>query len=237
MLSKNIKMLLILGLVIAILFLLLNFIYPQNFVFLIYIELTFVVIYYSVWFFIKRIKEQDEKTRLLRELPFFLNSLASDLDKNIPLKLSLENQAKRNTLIGTKVSLALFLVSNKGYTLQSALENISKNNIELERVIYQIIDILHSGTKNKSEVFRILANNFLEQQSTATKNYSTKLSFLSLVFVVVSAIVPALFLMFFLVGSNFFEIEISVVGIILITIILFPIIDMFILLFMRANLV
>ena len=190
-----------------------------------------------MFFFVYKIKTQDEKTRILRELPFFLNSLASDLEKNIPLKLSLENQSRRETIIGKKIKQALELVLKKGYNLESALERIGADNKELERVIYQINDILQSGTKNKAETFRLLSHNFTDQQSIAIKNYSTKLSFISLIFVVVSAIVPALFLMFFLVGSNFFEISISNIGVILITLVLFPIIDMFILLFMRANLV
>lgn len=225
------------AILIVIVFLLVDFFYSFNLEYLFYLELIYSALFFSIIYFIKKIKEQDIKTRLLRELPFFLNSLASDLEKNIPIKLSLENQAKKNTVIGEKINKALDLVLKKGYTLESALEKIGKSSKELERVIYQVNDILQSGTKNKADTFRLLSNNFVEQQSLAIKNYSTKLSFLSLVFVVVSAIVPALFLMFFLVGSNFFEISISSFGVISITLVLFPIIDMFILLFMRANLV
>lgn len=218
-------------------FVLFHFFYKLDFVYLFYSLLFFTIIYFALIFFIKRIKEQDIRTRITRELPFFLNSLAGDLEKNIPLRLSLENHSRKETMIGKKIKKALDLVKHKGYTLESALEKISKENKDLERVIYQINDILQSGTKNKADTFRLLSNNFTEQQSTAIKNYSTKLSFISLVFVVISAIVPALFLMFFLVGSNFFEISISNLGVILITVVVFPIIDMFILLFMRANLV
>jgi flagellar protein FlaJ len=225
------------AILIVIVFLLVDFFYSFNLEYLFYLELIYSALFFSIIYFIKKIKEQNIKTRLLRELPFFLNSLASDLEKNIPIKLSLENQAKKNTVIGEKINKALDLVLKKGYTLESALEKIGKSSKELERVIYQVNDILQSGTKNKADTFRLLSNNFVEQQSLAIKNYSTKLSFLSLVFVVVSAIVPALFLMFFLVGSNFFEISISSFGVISITLVLFPIIDMFILLFMRANLV
>jgi len=225
------------AILIVIVFLLVDFVYSFNLEYLFYLELTYSALFFSIIYFIKKIKEQDIKTRLLRELPFFLNSLASDLEKNIPIKLSLENQAKKNTVIGEKINKALDLVLKKGYTLECALEKIGKSSKELERVIYQVNDILLSGTKNKADTFRLLSNNFVEQQSLLIKNYSTKLSFLSLVFVVVSAIVPALFLMFFLVGSNFFEISISSFGVISITLVLFPIIDMFILLFMRANLV
>ncbi len=236
-LSKPIIIYSIIFVSICIVFVLVNFIFDISINYLLYSQLMSFVLFFSIIFFIKRIKQQDDRTRILRELPFFLNNLASDIEKNVPLKLSLENRAKQNSVIGKRIAQALLLVTKKGYNLEIALEETTKNNKELQRVIYQINDILSSGTKNKAETFRILSNNFSEQQSLAIKNYSTKLNFLSLVFVVASAIVPALFLMFFLVGSNFFEISISPFGIIMITVVVFPIIDMFILLFMRASLV
>jgi len=235
--KKTIAVYLIIVISLCLIYVLCDFAFNIPVSYLLYIEICFSLLFFSLLFFITRIKEQDNKTRILRELPFFLNNLASDIDKNIPLRLALENRAKDNSLIGQRLSKALFLVTKKGYNLENALEECVKDNKELQRVIYQINDILSSGTKNKAETFRILSNNFVEQQSLAIKNYSTKLNFLSLVFVVVSAVVPALFLMFFLVGSNFFEISITPINIILITVVGFPVIDMFILLFMRANLV
>ena len=222
---------------ISVLYLLLDQITKIKINYLIYVQAGFFVLYFSIIFFINKIKAQDNKTRILRELPFFLNNLASDIEKNVPLKLALENRAKQNSAIDKKIKRAMDLVVKKGYNLESALEESTKDNKELQKIIYQINDILSSGTTNKADTFRILSNNFSEQQSIAIKNYSTKLNFISLVFVVVSAIVPALFLMFFLVGSNFFEISISTIGVIMITIVLFPIIDMFILMFMRSNMV
>jgi hypothetical protein len=222
---------------ITVIYLLLGQMIDTEIDYLIYFQAGFFILYFSTIFFIKKIKAQDNKTKILRELPFFLNTLASDIEKNVPLKLALENISRQNSTIGKKIRQAMNLVVKKGYNLESALKESTKDNKELQKAIYQINDILSSGTTNKAETFRILSNNFSEQQSIAIKNYSTKLNFISLVFVVVSAIVPALFLMFFLVGSNFFEISISKIGVIMITVVFFPIIDMFILMFMRSNLV
>lgn len=227
----------IFSLVILTIFILVYFFLKIKFFYLFYILLFFTIIYFSLIVFIKKIKEQDIKIKIAKEIPFFLNALASDLDKNIPIKLILEEVSKKNTDIGKKIKKALELVKNKGYTLEKALEVVSKNNKDLERMVYHINDIFKSGTRNKAEVFRLISNNFIDEQSLAIKNYSTKLNFISLVFVVISAIVPALFLMFFLVGSNFFEIGFSNIGIIVITVVIFPVIDMFILLFMRATIV
>ncbi|HNW06045.1 MAG TPA: type II secretion system F family protein [archaeon] len=235
--NKIIRYYVIVFISITVIYLLLSQVIDTEIDYLIFAQVGFFVLYFSTIYFIKKIKAQDNKTRILRELPFFLNNLASDIEKNMPLKLALENRAKQDSAIGKKIKKAMDLVVKKGYNLESALEESTKDNKELQKVIYQINDILSSGTTNKAETFRILSNNFSEQQSIAIKNYSTKLNFISLIFVVVSAIVPALFLMFFLVGSNFFEISISKIGVIMITVVFFPIIDMFILMFMRSNLV
>lgn len=235
--NKTISYYVIVFLAITIVYLLLGQVIDTKIEYLIYVQLGFLVLYFSTIYFIKKIKAQDTETKILRELPFFLNNLASDIEKNMPLKLALENRAKQDSEIGKKIRKAMDLVVKKGYNLESALEESTKDNKELQKVIYQINDILTSGTTNKAETFRILSNNFSEQQSIAIKNYSTKLNFISLIFVVVSAIVPALFLMFFLVGSNFFDISISNIGVIMITVVIFPIVDMFILMFMRSNLV
>ncbi|HRS42582.1 MAG TPA: type II secretion system F family protein [Candidatus Diapherotrites archaeon] len=235
--NKIIRYYVIVFISITVIYLLLGQVIDTEIDYLIFAQVGFFVLYFSTIYFIKKIKAQDNKTRILRELPFFLNNLASDIEKNMPLKLALENRAKQDSAIGKKIKKAMDLVVKKGYNLESALEESTKDNKELQKVIYQINDILSSGTTNKAETFRILSNNFSEQQSIAIKNYSTKLNFISLIFVVVSAIVPALFLMFFLVGSNFFEISISKIGVIMITVVFFPIIDMFILMFMRSNLV
>lgn len=235
--NKAISYYVIVFIAITIVYLLLGQVIDTKLEYLIYVQLGFLVLYFSTIYFIKKIKAQDTKTKILRELPFFLNNLASDIEKNMPIKLALENRAKQDSEIGKKIKKAMDLVVKKGYNLESALEESTKDNKELQKVIYQINDILSSGTTNKAETFRILSNNFSEQQSIAIKNYSTKLNFISLIFVVVSAIVPALFLMFFLVGSNFFDISISNIGVIMITVVIFPIVDMFILMFMRSNLV
>ena len=219
--NKIIRYYVIVFISITVIYLLLSQVIDTEIDYLIFAQVGFFVLYFSTIYFIKKIKAQDNKTRILRELPFFLNNLASDIEKNMPLKLALENRAKQDSAIGKKIKKAMDLVVKKGYNLESALEESTKDNKELQKVIYQINDILSSGTTNKAETFRILSNNFSEQQSIAIKNYSTKLNFISLIFVVVSAIVPALFLMFFLVGSNFFEISISKIGVIMITVVFF----------------
>lgn len=192
------------------------------------------IIFFSIRFFLIKINFQNYKRKINYELPFFLNNLANDLERNIPFKLSLQNRID-NSILGTKIKQATYMVDNLGYTLEEALIQVSKDNSELQNIFYQITDIMQSGTKNKHLVLRTLSDSLVEKQSNDIKKYSSKLNMISLIYVVVSAIVPALFLMFLLVGSNFLEISFTPFTIILVTVVLFPLIDMFLLLYMKAN--
>ncbi|HOD89776.1 MAG TPA: hypothetical protein PKK56_01690 [archaeon] len=192
------------------------------------------IIFFSIHLFLIKINLQNYKRKINYELPFFLNNLANDLERNIPFKLSLQNRIDES-LLGTKIKQALFMVDNLGYTLEESLLLVSKDNFELQTIFYQLTDIMQSGTKNKHLVLRTLSDSLVEKQSNDIKKYSSKLNMISLIYVVVSAIVPALFLMFLLVGSNFLEISFAPITIILVTVVLFPLIDMFLLLYMKAN--
>jgi len=193
------------------------------------------IIYFFVIYFLYKIKFQNKQRQVNREIPFFLNNLANDIDKNISLKIALENRVD-DSLIGEKIKQVLHKVNALGYSLSESLISVGIENIDLKRVFYQIEDILSTGSKNKADSLRTLSSSIVEKQNYQLKNYSTKLSLLSLIYIVVSAIVPALFLMFLLVGSNFLEISFSSITVIFIIVILFPIIDMFIFLVMKSNL-
>ncbi len=186
-------------------------------------------------FFLYKIKTQNYNRQINKEIPFFLNNLANDLDKNISLKIALENRVD-SSLLGKKIKQVMHKVNDLGYSLSESLITVGIENNDLKRVFYQIEDILSTGSSNKAEALRKLSSSIIEKHNYQIKNYSTKLSLLSLIYIVVSAIVPALFLMFLLVSSNFLEISFSPLTVIFIIVILFPIIDMFIFLTMKANL-
>lgn len=206
-----------------------------SYFYLINIFIMVFIIYFFIIFFLYKIKTQNYNRQINKEIPFFLNNLANDLDKNISLKIALENRVD-SSLLGKQIKQVMHKVNDLGYSLSESLITVGIENNDLKRVFYQIEDILSTGSSNKAEALRTLSSSIIEKHNYQIKNYSTKLSLLSLIYIVVSAIVPALFLMFLLVGSNFLEISFSPLTVIFIIVILFPIIDMFIFLTMKANL-
>jgi hypothetical protein len=191
------------------------------------------IIFFAIIFFINKIKEQNYKSKIIREIPLFLEKLSNDLEKNISLKIALKNRID-NSLIADKIRKALIKVEKKGYSLEESLLSVA-DDYKLKQVFIHISDTVNTGSKDKVFSLRTLADSISQEQNYKLKNYATKLNLTTLVFVVVSAIVPALFLMFLLVGSNFLEISFSALSIIIIVCIVFPIIDMFLLLIMKSN--
>lgn len=202
---------------------------------LLYFFLMSFVIYFFIIYFLYKIKKQNYQRQINKEIPFFLNNLSNDLERNFPLKIALENRID-DSILGKKIKQIMHKVNHLGYSLSDSLISLDEENKDLKRVFYQIEDILSTGATSKADALRTLSQSILEKQNYQIKNYSTKLSFLSLIYIVVSVIVPALFLMFLLVGSNFLEISFSPLSVVFIIVILFPIIDMFIFLTMKASL-
>jgi len=192
------------------------------------------IIFFSVTFFNNKISFETRRKKILGELPFFLNNLANDLSKNIPLKIALESRCDE-TEIGKLIREALSLVKDHGFNLQDALFSVSSSYQELERVFYQIEDIMDSGVKNKEYALKTLSDTIFENQTQMVRRFSTKLNLLTLLFIVFSAIIPSMFLMFLLVGSNFLELSFSPITIVFVTIVLFPLVDMLLLLVIRAS--
>jgi hypothetical protein len=193
-------------------------------------------VYFISIFYIKKIKYENNYKNISKELPFFINNLANDLEKNISIKNALENRTRDNTLIALKIKQVLENVNNKGFHLKESLLLVSKDHKQLSDVIYQLIEIINSGTKNKAYPLRTLSKTIVEEQAIKMKNYSTKLNLITLLYIVMSAVIPAMLLMFFIVGGNFFEISFSPVTVVFICVVIFPVIDMFLLLVLRSSL-
>jgi hypothetical protein len=204
--------------------------------YLVYAVLFFGFSFFITNYYIQKINYENKYKEISKEIPFFINNLANDLEKNISIKNALENRIKDNNIISKKIKIASDNVNNKGYSLKESLLLVSKDHNKLSDVIYQLIEIINSGSNNKAYPLRTLSKTIVEEQKINMKNYSTKLNLITLLYIVVSAIVPAMLLMFFIVGGNFFEISFSPLMVIFITVVVFPIVDMFLLLVLRSSL-
>ena len=98
----------------------------------------------------------------------------------------------------------------------------------------QIISSYENGNRNIGAAgLKRVGREELSRQRSMAREFSGKIALLSLMFIAVSAIVPALFQSFMIVGSTFMRIDFTPLQIIAITTIILPAVDVAVLLYIR----
>jgi hypothetical protein len=111
----------------------------------------------------------------------------------------------------------------------------AKSNSKIvKRAFAQVISIYEHGGKKQGSGIKKLAMELLSRKKAEIKEYTGKMSALSLLFIVISAVVPALSISFIIVGSSFIDFSINGKMILALTSIIFPCIDCAILLYIKS---
>jgi len=185
------------------------------------------------------IREKARARRLERELPFALLSMSSEIGFNNDFLKVLENASRQDYGLfskGLKEALARQRIS--GASVQETLCAFGKEfkSTQLKRAVSQLVAAFETGNrKAASENLKKLAQELLARQRIECKEYSARLSVMSLMFISASAVMPALFNAFVIVGGAFLEIEFSPMQVLLIGALAFPAIDIAILVFMLQS--
>ena len=116
------------------------------------------------------------------------------------------------------------LVEAEYSSFQSSMANwaMSVNSKDVKRSAMQLITCYEKGEDAQS--LKNLADELLEKQKSAAREYSGKMAMYALLFIGVSSVFPALFQAFVIVGSNFME-TVSPLQALLIPVIVFPLAD------------
>ncbi|MCH7902144.1 IS30 family transposase, partial [archaeon] len=176
--------------------------------------------------------------KIEKHLPFALMQLSVDLNTGIHFDTALKRIAKANYgELSKEISLVLSSGKKSGFSTPQILLDLKYRNYskKLNRVVSQLISIYEHGTqKNPGEIVRRMALEQLSVQKAMSKEYTGKLVVFSLGFIALSAIIPALFQAFTIVGSSFIEIPFDGLEILLIVAVLFPLIDVLMLLYIKS---
>ncbi len=127
------------------------------------------------------------------------------------------------------VEKMLHRVREKGMSMDESLELFSKEydtsigtrTMGLLRHAYK-----NGCTRSTREAFAHLGEDVREHVRVEWKTYANKLVVYSLVFIGISALVPALFLAFVTIGSRFLELSLTPTDILLTTFLIFPLLDL-----------
>src|SRR3989344_5253593 len=174
-----------------------------------------------------------------KDLPFALLSLAVEIEMNVQFETALGNIARQDYgAVSREFKKIVSEVKDSGASVQEALFSFAERipSLAVKRAITQIVAAYEQGAGKRSSVpLKKLAHEMLLKQHSESKEFSNKLVVFSLLFIAVSAIVPALFQAFIIVGSSFLALQMSAVQILLIVALLFPALDFAVLLYIRAK--
>ena len=135
---------------------------------------------------------KDIGLRIEAELPFMVRNLAIEREMGIPIKDSFEKLSEEEGLLGRESRVILAEIE-RGYSVTQALRaSCQRTESRLYvRTMAQLTHALEIGTEIKS-VLNAMAKEAETNLRIALKEYSGKVSTLSIMYVIVAAVVPAI---------------------------------------------
>jgi len=159
------------------------------------------------------------------ELPLFLTKLASEIKLGKNFNQAILSAANEESKVSSEFKL-IVKDMNKGASFQEALERMNQriDSKNIKRACSNLSNLHNNGKKDISGIKK-LAQELLLKQRIESKEFSGKMVVYALVFIAISAIVPAMFMSFTLIGSYFMKLSFTPSQIFLISIVLFPLMD------------
>ena len=170
-------------------------------------------------------KRKKYAKKIESELPLFLTKLASEIKLGKSFNQAIISAANENSAVDNEFKL-IVKDMNKGASFQEALELMNKriDSQQVKRACSNLSNLHNNGKKDVNGIKK-LAQELLLKQRIESKEFSGKMAVYALVFIAVSAIVPAMFMSFTLIGSYFMKLSFTPNQIFLISIVLFPLMD------------
>jgi len=170
-------------------------------------------------------KKRAYSKKVEMDLPFFLMRLATELRIGKNISKAIKDSCKEEGFASKEFKIVLRDM-NKGASFPEALSLMNErlNSLSIRRVASNLGNLGAHGTKDTSGIKKI-AEDLLARQRIESKEFSGKMVVYSLVFIAVSAIVPAMFQSFTLIGSYFMNLSFSAQEALIISVAIFPAID------------
>ncbi len=180
-------------------------------------------------------KHKKRLKQIEAELPLILIKIANEVQFGKSLTKAVTQAgmesgeaAKEFTIIGQDLK--------KGLSFEKALENLNErlDSLNIRRMNANLANLQKQGSADSTSIKK-LAEELLLKQKIETKEFSGKMVLFALVFIAVSAIVPAMFMSFVLIGSFFMSLKFTPQQILLIGCVGFPVIDFAVLMMIESK--
>ncbi len=183
-------------------------------------------------------EEQKRVNAFEAELPFALLSVAIQLEFGNSFERCLERVSLEKHGLVSESLKEIVKDCGSGKSVPQAISlQAAKWKSRQVRRAFLLLKSAYEGNASKDPGFALkqLAKELLERQHSQAKTFSGKMVVFALLFVTISAIVPALFLSFLVIGSQFLEVSFSPLQVFLTVCIGFPLLDAALLYFIRAQ--
>ena len=170
-------------------------------------------------------KRKQYAKKIESELPLFLTKLTCEIKLGKTFNQAILSAANEDSEVSKEFRMVIKDM-NKGASFENALERLNQriDSKNIKRTCSNLTNLHNSGKKEISGIKK-LAEELLLKQRIESKEFSGKMVVYALVFIAISAIVPAMFLSFTLIGSYFMKLSFSPEQIFLISVLLFPLMD------------
>jgi hypothetical protein len=187
---------------------------------------SFAIIFY---FLLKLpdIELKKEIAEIKSELPFFMREAGFLVDLGLPFDKAMEEASKEKGKLSEHICLAIEEMK-LGSTFQKAISRIAieTDSTQVKRAFSALISAYETGKGSNLEK---ISDEFLMIQRHEIKDSSSKIALFGLLFIAFSAVAPTFFVIYFILGESIFQSGISRFAFVFVMLILFPVIDVMIL--------
>ncbi len=185
-----------------------------------------------------KIKKKQYAGLVEAELPFCLMNIAVELNLRIPFGKTLEHASKGKEKCARELRLVVREVEEQGASMQTALRHFGEriDSRLVKRAVTQLSAAFEQGGRENCGLpIKRIAAEILTRQRVESKLFSGKLVVGSLLFIAVSAIIPAMFQSFSIVGSVILHMNFTATQLFLIIVVGFPLLDLAVLFYIRSR--
>jgi len=203
------------------------------------LSLGLAVLFGGIIFFIMiqipLIKNRVKARKIEAQLPLFLMKMVTEVRLGKNLISAIQDCCDEKNEVCDEF-LCVLNDMKKGMSFYQALEKMNQRieSPSVKRACSHLNNINSQGEKNAFGLKK-LAEELILKQRIESKEFSGKMVVYALIFVSVSAIVPAMFMSFILIGSYFMSIAFTPVQVLGISAVLFPAVDFGILLMIDSK--
>ncbi|MCC7552652.1 type II secretion system F family protein [Candidatus Micrarchaeota archaeon] len=189
------------------------------------------LICFGIMFFalksIPKIKKKIRAEEFERDLPLILRSIAIQLEINMAFEKTIEYVASAGYPMSYEFDRVLKEIK-AGTSVPKAFTNMAEriDSLVVKRTVNQLIITYERG--GKGETLKQIANELVDIQFSKLKEFESKMSFISLIFIAVACLIPAFFEIFVIVGGMMLPVSIEPMHLWIMFLFVFPFFDILI---------